>query len=289
MSCWYTKYLSIFEKPFSQVPSQIVEEIKAKLNWMKSGEPLASVVVIAHNEESRLLSCLWSLSENICSFPVEIIGVNNHSSDQTEEVFKAVGITPYFEEKKSCGYARRRGLYHAKGKYYICIDSDTMYPPDYLETMIRGLLKPGIVAVSSLWSFIPDENHSKWGLKLYEMLRDIYLHAIYIKRPERGVRGMVFAYNAEYGRKVGYRVELIRGEDGSMALGLKQYGKIKLITSRKARAVTASNTLDADGSLFNSFKVRVARVLKNFKFFFTKQTQPPKDEESNLIKKDSVV
>jgi hypothetical protein len=95
---------------------------------------------------------------------------------------------------------------------------------------------------------------------------------------------MVFAYVAEYGRKVGYRVELIRGEDGSMALGLKKYGKIKLVTSRKARAVTASNTLGADGSLFDSFKVRVTRALKNFNFFFTKQNKPSQDEESNLIK-----
>ena len=95
---------------------------------------------------------------------------------------------------------------------------------------------------------------------------------------------MVFAYKTEYGRKVGYRVELKRGEDGSMALGLKKYGKIKLITSRKARAVTASNTLNADGSLFNSFKVRVLKGLKNINFFFTRQTMPSKDEESNLIK-----
>jgi glycosyltransferase involved in cell wall biosynthesis len=221
----------------------------------------------------------------VCRYPVEIIGVNNNSSDKTEEVFKAVGITPYFEEKKSPGYARQRGLYNAKGKYYICIDSDTMYPPAYLETMIEQLEKPGIVGVSAFWSFIPDANHSKWGLKLYEFARDLYIRAIYIRRPERGVRGMVFAYVAEYGRKVGFRVELIRGEDGSMALGLKKYGEIRLITSRKARAVTASNTLDADGSLFNSFKVRVARAARNFTFFFTKQTKPPKDEESNLIKR----
>ena len=199
-------------------------------------------------------------------------------------MFEATGIPVYFEEKKSCGYARRCGLNHARGKYYICIDSDTMYPPHYIETMITGLQKPGVIAVSSLWSFMPDTNHSKWGLKMYELLRDLYIRAIYLNRPERGVRGMVFAYIAEYGRKVGYRVELVRGEDGSMALGLRKYGKIKLITSRKARALTASNTLDADGSLFDSFKVRVTRALKNFNFFFTKQTKPSQDEESNLIK-----
>lgn len=281
---WYTKYLSVFEKPFSSVPAEVREEVKTKLWQLNNEKPLASVVVVAHNEETRLLSCLWSLSENICRYPIEIIGVNNNSDDRTGKVFEAVGITPYFEEKKSCGYARRCGLDHARGKYYICIDSDTMYPPHYVETMINKLQKPGVVAVSSFWSFIPDANHSKWGLKIYELLRDLYIRAIYLNRPERGVRGMVFAYVMEYGRKVGYRVELVRGEDGSMALGLKKYGKIKLITSRKARAVTASNTLDADGSLFDSFKVRITRALKNFNFFFTRQTKPPKDEESNLIK-----
>ncbi len=281
---WYAKYLSVFEKPFSSVPPEIIEEVKGKLRRLNSEQPLASVVVVAHNEETRLLSCLWSLSESICRYPVEIIGVNNNSGDRTGEVFEAVGITPYFEEKKSCGYARRCGLDHARGKYYICIDSDTMYPSHYIETMINGLQKTGVVAVSSLWSFIPDADHSQWGLKMYEFLRDLYIRTIYLNRPERGVRGMVFAYEAEYGKKVGYRVELIRGEDGSMALGLKKYGKIKLITNRKARAVTASNTLHADGSLFNSFKVRVTRALKNLNFFFTRQIKPPKDEESNLIR-----
>lgn len=281
---WYDKYLTVFEKPFEDAPAALVEEVKGKLQQMQHENPIASVVVIAHNEETRLLSCLWSLSDNRCHYPVEIIGVNNNSVDKTGKVFEATGIPTFFEEQKSCGYARRCGLNNAKGKYYICIDSDTMYPPHYIETLIRELEKPGVVAVSSFWSFIPDKDHSKWGLKLYEAVRDLYIRALFFKRPERGVRGMVFAYKTAYGRKVGYRVELKRGEDGSMALGLKKYGKIKLITSRKARAVTASNTLNADGSLFNSFKVRVLKGLKNINFFFTRQHNPPKDEESNLIK-----
>lgn len=284
MKAWYSKYLSVFEKPFSSVPIEVIKEVRDKLQRLNSNEPLVSLVVIAHNEETRLMACLWSLSDIVSKYPIEIIGVNNNSTDRTAEVFESVGIKLYFEVKKSCGYARRCGLIHARGKYYVCIDSDTIYPPRYVEIMIKQLEKPGIVAVSSLWSFIPDEKHSKSGLMLYEFVRDLYIRAIYVKRPERGVRGMVFAYKVEYGRAVGYRVELIRGEDGSMALGLKKYGKIKLITDRKARAVTASNTLDKGGSLFDNFKIRFIRALKNLRFFFTKQKRPSKDEESNLIK-----
>lgn len=279
---WYTKYLTIYQKPFNRVPHDIILEIKQKFQTLQSNEPLVSVVVIAHNEEQHLLSCLWSLSESQCKYPIEIIGVNNNSQDKTEDIYKAVGI-PYFNElQKSCGYARRCGLQHAKGKYYICIDSDTMYPPHYIEILTNELEKKDVVAVSSLWSYIPDKEHPWWGVKLYELCRDIYLYMQSFKRPELSVRGLVFAYRTELGRKVGYRVELIRGEDGSMAFGLKKYGKIHFIRNRKARAVTGYGTLSADGSFFNSFKVRIIKYANLKRYFIKKEDY--KDDNSNLIK-----
>lgn len=279
---WYTLYLSVFEKPFSEAPESIVNEVKDKLGKFRDPNPLASVVVIAHNEETRLLSCLWSLSNNICRYPIEIIGVNNNSKDRTSDVFTSVGMQPHFEEKKSCGYARRCGLENAKGKYYICIDSDTIYPPLYIQTLIENLEKPDVVAVSAFWSFIPAKEYSRTSLFFYESLRNIHIRSIYVKRPEMGVRGMVFAYDTEYGRKVGYRVELKRGEDGSMALGLKQYGNIKLITSRKIRPVTATNTLATDGSLWKSFTKRFSLFIKGLPSYFKKKTEY-KDDASNII------
>ena len=91
--------------------------------------------------------------------------------------------------------------------------------------MLNYLLKPGVSCVSATWSYFPDANHSKLGLKMFEMCRDLFLWIQHFKRPELSVRGLVFAYNADYGRKEEYRVDIIRGEDGSMALSLKKYGK----------------------------------------------------------------
>jgi glycosyltransferase involved in cell wall biosynthesis len=280
---WYKKYLSVYEKPFSEASKEAILEVSEKLKKLECENPIVSVVVIAHNEEKRLLSCLWSLSETTCKYPLEIIGVDNNSSDRTAEVFESVGLKYYTELQKSCGYARRCGLEYAKGKYYICIDSDTMYPPKYIETLVEELMKPDIVAVSSLWSYIPDKDHPWWGLKIYEFLRDIHLFIQSFKRPEYSVRGLVFAYEIEYGRKVGYRVDIIRGEDGSMAWGLKKYGKISFIRKRKARAVTGYGTVGSDGSLFNSLKVRLIKYLKGYSKYFT-SVKEIKDEDSNLIK-----
>lgn len=280
---WYSKYLEVFEKPLSSAPQHIIDQVKENLIPLQSDNPVASVVIIAYNDETRLLSCLWSLSESKCRYPIEIFGVDNNSADRTADVYKAVGLRFYNEDKKSCGYARNRGLQEAKGKYYICIDSDTMYPKKYIETMIDALEKPGVVAVSSLWSYVPSKEYPRFWMFFYELFRDIHLFLQSFKSPERSVRGLVFAYNIEFGKKVGYRVQIIRGEDGAMAYGLKQYGKIAFVRERRARAISCTSTISADGSLKKAFCMRVVGVLKGIRKYFVKSTGEVRDQPSNLI------
>lgn len=280
---WYAKYLTVYGKTFNAVSPTIVNEIKYKINRLQNTDPLATVSVIAYNEEKHLLSCLWSLSETECKYPIEIIGVDNDSKDRTADIFCATDIPFYTEKQHSCGFARSCGLAHAKGRYHINIDSDTLYPSRYIETMIDALSKNDIVAASSSWSYFPDQKHSAWGLKLYELTRDIYLFLQSFKRPELSVRGLVFAYHTELARKIGIRTDIIRGEDGSLALGLKKYGKISFIQNRKARAITGYGTVSADGSLFNSFKRRVLKGIKHFPSLFYSKNKY-RDKDSNLIK-----
>ena len=230
--------MSIYGKPFCEVPQDVIDGTRERLAALQSDSPIASIVVIAYNEEMHLQACLWAISEIQCKYPVEIIGVDNDSKDRTAEIYEKSGIPYYTEYEHSCGYARRCGLQHAKGKYYFDVDSDTLYPPQYYEIMLEHLMKPGVSCVSATWSYFPDESHSKFGLKMFEMCRDLFLWVQHFKRPELSVRGLVFAYNADYGRKEEYRVDIIRGEDGSMALSLKKYGKIEFVRDRRCRAIT---------------------------------------------------
>ena len=210
---WYTKYMEVYEKPFADAPQYIIDEVRNKLAKLQSSQPLVTVSLIGYNEEKRLLACLWSLSEMICKYPVEIIGVDNESTDRTAEIYQATGVPYYTENRHSCGFARLCGLNNAKGKYHINIDSDTLYPPHYVETMVKALEKPEVVAASSLWSYIPDKDHSWIGLKLYEFARDVHLYLQSFKRPELSVRGLVFAYQSDYARQVGIRTDIRRGEE----------------------------------------------------------------------------
>ncbi len=122
---WYADYLSIYDKPFTQAPQAVINQVKDKIRQLATHAPLVSVVAIAHNEEKRILSCLWSLCENQHNYPVEILVINNHSTDHTEEVLKELGVTYFNEYRKGPGFARQCGLNHARGKYHLCIDADT--------------------------------------------------------------------------------------------------------------------------------------------------------------------
>ena len=282
MSNWYNKYLSIYGKSPDEIPGNLWEEIKGKLAERQSDSPLVSVVVIAYNEEMRLAACLWSLSELQTKYPIEILGVNNNSKDRTEEVYKRLGLPYYNESKQSPGFARQCGLEHARGKYHFCIDADTFYPHEYVDLMMTKLTRPNVSCVSSFWSFFPDENHSRYGLFLFELIRDMFLFIQHFKRPELCVRGMVFAFNVDYAKKVTIRTDIRRGEDGSLALSLKPYGKIAFLYNRKVRPVTGYGTLGSQ-SLWQSFIQHAKIQGRGLSRIFYKKDHY-EDSEDNLVK-----
>lgn len=284
MKPWYKPYFELYERDINTVPADVIQQVKVHLKRFKEENPIVSLVVIAYNEQERILSCLWSLSHQICNVPMELIVVNNNSKDKTEEVLKMLDIDYYNELKQGPGYARQCGLDKAKGKFIICIDADTMYPVHYVSTHLKALQQKGVSCACSLWSFLPRQGQSTISLALYEGLRDLYLRMQFVKRPELCVRGMVFSFCTNFARQEGFRTDIKRGEDGSLALALKKYGRIAFIGSRKARAVTGYGTLNAEGSLSNSFIYRLKKAFKGMPGLFVGKTAY-QDEQSNMINK----
>lgn len=280
---WYKPYLSVYGKPIESIEIEVISHIRNNLARLQGDKPpVASVVVIAYNEEKTLLSCLWSLSENKCNFPVEIIGVNNNSTDQTNEIFNCVGVECLPESRQGHGYARQCGLDHAKGKYYISIDADIMYPSNYLQTLVDNLSKPSIVLVSSRYGYIPKSQSQRIFFFIYELLRDSNIWLQSLKRPELSVRGGVSGFKVSLGRKIGYRLNLKLGEDGSLAMGLKQFGEIKLIYNWKARAKTFERRRDLGRYFFQNLKQGVVKALKNPVRYFTRKSAY-EDQPENII------
>ena len=108
---WYKTYLEVYGKSFDEISDDSIRKVKRQLKERQNDSPLVSVVLIAHNEERHLISCIWSLSENHCHFPIEIIAVNNNSTDKTEEVLKSPANADWTMQKENIIFVLMQILY----------------------------------------------------------------------------------------------------------------------------------------------------------------------------------
>lgn len=112
--------------------------------------------------------------------------------------------------------------------------------------------------------------------------RPLFLWIQHFNRSELSARGLAFAYNADYGCKEEYRVDIIRGEDGTSALSLKKYGKIKFIHDCRCRAILGYGTF-GNQSLWQIFLQHIKNQSKVLmRIFYTKEHYV--DNEDNLVK-----
>lgn len=278
MEKWYKKFEQI------EPDERLYREIREKLGALeKDGRIDVSVVIPAFNEEERLPATLYSLALQQTSLSVEVIVVDNNSTDGTGTVLKKCGVHALFQPRPGTAGTRQMGLEAARGKYHLCADADTLYPPAYIDGMVRLLQRPGVIAAYSPCSFLADGRKSAFSLALYEPFRNLVLRLRFRNRPELVVGGASFAFHTEPALRIGWKVTIRRGSDGAMANELKKIGKIVMTSDPKVTIKTSSRRLDSDGSMLSMIWVRVKREMLRIREYFTKQDEY-KDEESNLIK-----
>ena len=89
-------------------------------------------------------------------------------------------------------------------------------------------------------------------------------------------------FKTEYARQVQIRTDIRRGEDGSLALSLKKFGRIVFLYNRKARPATGYGTI-GNQSIWKSFIDHAKIQGRGLTRFFHK-TDHYEDAEDNLVK-----
>lgn len=103
-----------------------------------------SIIIPTYNREKNIVqavdSCLKQTYSNI-----EVIVVDDNSSDNTEKVLKKIDDDrlQYIKLKKNMGacYARNIGIKNSKGKYIVFNDSDDIFRKDKIEKQLNNLKK----------------------------------------------------------------------------------------------------------------------------------------------------
>lgn len=216
-----------------------IAEINAKLgNWVSSNSPIASIIIPVKNEENNILNCLDSLSRNNFSAPVEIIIVNNNSTDNTNQILSLLNVTTYEQPLAGIGWARQMGLEAASGNYVLTADADCIYHAEWISDMIKNLKKDKVVCISGLYSFIGDKINGRMKLQGYELLRNLIIKIRHRKHPYLNARGGCMGYVKSIALNIGYDTRNIRGEDGRLCYDFMSKGKVVIIDSIESRVWT---------------------------------------------------
>lgn len=267
----------LFEgKQFGDLSVAELNNLRNALRPFKNSNPEVSVVIPAWNEANNIYRTLSSLAASTTKLSVEIVVINNNSSDDTQQVLDALSVKSYPQPVQGTPHARQLGLEKAKGKYHLCADSDTFYPPDWIDLMVAPMQKnEQIAGVYGTYSFIPPKGQGRAGLWLYEFFTTLVIHYRKRKKEYMNVYGFNMGFVTEIGRRTGgFRVSGNRvyayvsgsdfaneAEDGRMALNLKKEGNLFWVTHPKARVFTSPRRLMDDGSVAKAFLNRVKRQL----------------------------
>ncbi len=102
-----------------------------------------SFIIPVFNRPDEIQELLQSFTELKTNENYEIVivedGSNIPSKDLVEGFKEKLNISYFFKENSGPGDSRNYGMKHAKGNYFIILDSDCILPSNYLEEVSKSL------------------------------------------------------------------------------------------------------------------------------------------------------
>jgi glycosyltransferase involved in cell wall biosynthesis len=184
--------------------------------------PKISVIIPAYNEEKYVGATIENVKEAINEyhkkypFPVEILVVNNNSTDRTEEVARQHGAQVVFEGKNQIAASRNAGGRAARGEIIAFLDADDHISPNLLilvhEVMASGKYIGGGVA----------KIYRDRRLTLAEWLERLHsFNKWWIGLST----GLIYTYKEAFDRIGGFDERYYAAEEGRFVIDLRKLGK----------------------------------------------------------------
>lgn len=191
----------------------------------KSDRPHAtiSVVVPAYNEEKEIGKTLTAIRNQTIK-DIELIVVDNNSTDKTAEIARSFHAKVIHETIKGAVFAYDAGMKQASGEIVVNIDADSIPEEKWLEKILNNFEKEQIIAVTG--TGLVATKHT---------IRDAIINALFvfflgfnffIGKPH--INGFNFAVKKEYFLKAGgMNTNFLMSFEVDFGLRLAKFGKIK--------------------------------------------------------------
>lgn len=192
-----------------------------------------SFVIPAYNEEKSIGACLESVLRQIenknCG--VEIIVVNNASTDRTKEIADSFpGVRVIDEPRKGLSSARQTGFSASCGDLIANIDADTRLTPDWIDKVFKAFLEnPKLAAFSGPYIYYDLSKTVNWWVRIFYYFGFIgCLFNKYIFHKGAMLQGGNFVVRKSALQKIGgYNLDFdFYGEDTDIACRLCEAGDV---------------------------------------------------------------
>jgi glycosyltransferase involved in cell wall biosynthesis len=220
-----------------------------------------SFVIPAYNEEAYVPDCLESILPQIEGMEgIEIIVVNNASSDRTREVALAfAGVRVVDETRKGLTFARQAGFEASSGELIANVDSDSRLTPGWVERVLAEFDgDPKLVALSGPLVYYDLAPNQRFSVKIFYLIAyGIYLLNKYVLRAGSMVQGGNFVLKRAALEQIGGFDTAISfyGEDTDIARRMNRIGKVEF--SLKLKMFSSARRLKNEGMLTIAWKYTI--------------------------------
>ncbi|MBM3284212.1 glycosyltransferase [Candidatus Gottesmanbacteria bacterium] len=189
-----------------------------------------SVVFPAFNEEKYIRKTLESIQQlETKDWQIEVIVVNNGSTDKTVEIAKSFGVKVIHTSRKGIGFARQQGLLVAKGEIVVFTNADTLVPKDWLIKHVAALTQPGVVLSFGGYRYF-DGSFPVYHCFNYIQPIIVYIAYKLLGIPAASGENMAFWRNKALAIG-GFDENILVMEDSDLAVRMSRIGKVVYLPS----------------------------------------------------------
>jgi glycosyltransferase involved in cell wall biosynthesis len=195
--------------------------------------PDLSFVVPARNEATGIGACVDALVRQGSGLRVEVIVVDNGSSDDTAAIAAAHGARVVHEPRPGLAHARQAGLVEARAPILVYVDADTILPPGWATAALTEFQRrPGMVAFSPAFSFHDGRFVDNLGNGIFREILCPLTNAFLLKLGRPGILiGSTMALRTDALRAAGGVDQAFQfyGEDTMIARRLGKFGEVTFL------------------------------------------------------------
>jgi len=232
-------------------------------NRPQSNQISVSVIIPALNEETNIARCLNSLNnQDCCNIDLEIIVVDNASTDKTAEIAQRLGAKVLFKKNGTIASLRNHGAESSAGEYLAFLDADCIPPGDWLSRAIPELLDDDRLVLGYRLSIPSDSN---WVAKCWDL---VFIKRYFTANADWIPSANMIMHRQAFFQVAGFDESLQTNEDYDLCFRLKAKG-FNIISS----SATAVTNLRPPRTLTEIFKKEIWHGKEVSKVFITDLVQ----------------